>query len=573
MCEDINSYNLKIDFAENLDSLIIKDSKEVDSYSDDIITIKRLVAKTILGKNAQIANIYDVNLREGEYIPTKAVEKILWKKMQIISADSQLINKNTQKVIAKEDFIKEVMNSLKNNSRLFLSFGSKKITNQKTARLLVKGQNDSKFFSKGLLMLGNKFDLAHGDYINKKDLETILSNFYVTLPNKKEENKKANYDAKEKALSYLTSLKEKGTEKVSYGLNRISKMKKLGQGKLQKLKEKALDFITKKKEKYNERKQKYTIKKTRKSWKHKGKMLAAGLAGIATIGLLSGLNVKLPKKGQETVTDYFPYQVTTIKERKEEPVYESEEEMWKKALSKYEVGKETEIEKGVHFYESSDYAFGGANKYGIHETNNYNLKSFSILGNGQILKTNAKEETNLYNLANEIKKEYDINYQDLTYMVNCENVGWVSINEKDNLQNLKPEIISKEQSSFGKVYQSKSFTVGVTTFEIDGENVTLKTSDQYNRPLEKSTIVKASNNKEYEIVNIVKKMDQVQSVIDYEKGLEINWKIKNIQKRKALLLASLSLFGALSGARLLAKTQLTPSADFIAKRKVYTPEK
>lgn len=205
--------DLCIDLISNYTITIEEEEKNAnkrvfinDKYGKIIRT-----SNIFLGKN-----IYEHQLKNTEYLPLKEIKKEL-KKIFTFENGEEIYTRNTKEGITSEEAIQRIIQNLKNSGELLIGTQNKNIRNQNTAKLYIKGTNQTHFIKKGVLMLGNKgIELPCGEYISRDELEKALYDFIVLKPKRKPLLKRRK---KHKKKWHLWPMALAGTIIASMGIN------------------------------------------------------------------------------------------------------------------------------------------------------------------------------------------------------------------------------------------------------------------------------------------------------------------------------------------------------------------
>lgn len=205
----------EIDFClDVVPSPIITISEGKNANKKVFITTQYLeMAETsniMLGKNK-----YQTVLENTEYLSLKEVKKAI-KSLLTFENGEEIYTRDTKERIAPEEVTERIIQNLKSRGELLIGTKNKKIRNQNTAKIFVKGMNQTDFIKKGILMLGNKgIELPCGEYINRDALEESLYDFIILKPKRKPLLKRK----KSKKKWHLWPMALAGTMIASMGFN------------------------------------------------------------------------------------------------------------------------------------------------------------------------------------------------------------------------------------------------------------------------------------------------------------------------------------------------------------------
>lgn len=200
----------------------------------------------------------------------------------------------------------------------------------------------------------------------------------------------------------------------------------------------------------------------------------------------------------------------------------SDEEIMEKVLSSLNTGDSVTMEKGVTYHESSDAAYGGANKTGefgkgIRNAGDYKLEYLSIINknSGKIIKVEYNEGKNIGDLINQTLVKYNLKLSETDIQVHIGGPvsGWINLEDITNQQieeNTDTKVVVKD--SYKTVQNNFKDTVTITTKQ--GTKVNLKVTDQNGKIVKPGSKVIGSDGNEYRIqdIQVKQEADKTQTI-------------------------------------------------------------
>lgn len=444
--EGVSSINLS-------NSPLGPDREDRQIYVTDVHNQGMKTSTLMMGKNKQ-----NILLENGEYCNIdefiKATEENLSKKGE----NTKIVSKRTGKTISIEKFKAEVKEELKSAQTLVLGDGSRRIINQGTASISVKGKDATEAINKGIIMLGNKgLNLENGDYIYIGEIKAALDKYM--LRTEKIETKQNNPVIKptEKEIKRQEQLKQE--QKKTDLENQIKKAKR----------KKTTDRII------------------------------AAITGIAVAGLI-GIGIKDLKLNKIRNT----YELYKIQRQMSDEELNPKEQKYMEVLLEKNIGDRENIKAGVVYHESSDYKYGGANaqgEFGSSErpAGSYEANAISIIGpTGEIINKKYEQGINMYEFAKQTCDENNLTFNDIEIMIHYGDPvsGWVNALDLENAD--KDQVpVQRNEVYHVNVKNMVGQTVDFKT--IDGNRVTVPVKDEQGKAYTAGTSVTGTDGKTYKV--------------------------------------------------------------------------
>lgn len=535
-----------------------KDKDVFITDSAGIVTKKR-VSSLMLGKNVDKDGNIKIDLSDGSYISESEIREALEREVAKVEEPKIIISKRTGERLNKEqiDMLIEVS---KQAGRINLGDPSSKITNQDTMTWSVAGKGMDTLSKRGVMMLGNVgIKLPNGDYVSREELEKALTDYVIMTPPKvivppvippiiptggstsepnpttpvvtdEEDDKEIEPVGETKVPEEETTVKEvpndeeiekeepkEETPVVSGGPTTISEPKPTAV---------------------------YTEKPTKKVKKRK-KGLKILLVALAALSLLSGLRIK-DKTETVVITDLV--EKTAITQQIElDATYTDEAELQSlidqtiiDANNTLAVGSEVELKDGDRYYESSDYKYGGASRYGtigsgIRLEGGYTINKLSVIHEGKIIETSITNEDQLGDVMKGVADELGVSVSNLEGYVHIDGprCGWMSSEVFQDVEKLTEDVIEKYMvDSTYHVEEDELQSSAVSFTNKDGVDVTIQIRDENGNIIENGTKVPGSDGNEYIINNVEYK--EIEQAVTEEVSREeevtskhLTWSIKD----------------------------------------------
>ncbi len=250
----------------------------------------------------------------------------------------------------------------------------------------------------------------------------------------------------------------------------------------------------------------------------------------SAITLLSGTAYNKPSSfdvHNTTVVQSVNYEVSKFHT---EPIMETKESQELNALSKYVIGGKIELKEGTHLYASSDHNYGGSSKYGALKGDiTSSIDRIVLLKGGKIVLNEQMKGKNVLDCLD----AYD---NDCEVIFHVEQ-GWVDLNDIKQSFNIK-------------TIGSRMVMDGTIRGEVDPYNGKCDLEDE-KVDISNMSIgeVKTFNGTSYMLKEFdISEREEVHVTTCYTEG-HWDWNLKNISKKKALLLESLGLLSSVLWAR------------------------
>lgn len=151
----------------------------------------------------------NIKLDNGEFVSLEELEDAIRKAAFISGENKTIMYKPTSKTISVNEFVSGITSILKSKEEIILRGSSPNITNQQTAKVFIKGEDENKEYSKGVFMLGNNnIALLDGEYVSVDELQKAL-NDYAFVEEKKIEEEQLKEIKKIKNITILEKTKIK----------------------------------------------------------------------------------------------------------------------------------------------------------------------------------------------------------------------------------------------------------------------------------------------------------------------------------------------------------------------------
>ena len=522
-----------LDLAERSVNPEQPERKDKDVFITDsagIVTKKR-VSSLMLGKNVDKDGNIKIDLSDGSYISESEIKEALEREVAKVEEPKVIISKRTGERLNKEqiDMFIEVS---KQAGKINLGEPSSKITNQDTMTWSVAGKGMDTLSKRGVMMLGNVgIKLPNGDYVSREELEKALTDYVIMTPPKvivppvippiiqtggstSEPNPTTPVVTDEEIEKEVP---KEETPVVSGGPTTISEPKPTAV---------------------------YTEKPTKKVKKRK-KGLKILLVALAALSLLSGLRIK-DKTETVVITDLV--EKTAITQQIElDATYTDEAELQSlidqtiiDANNTLVVGSEVELKDGDRYYESSDYKYGGASRYGtigsgIRLEGGYTINKLSLIHEGKIIETSITNEDQLGDVMKSVADELGVSVSNLEGYVHIDGprCGWMSSEVFQDVEKLTEDVIEKYMvDSTYHVEEDELQSSAVSFTNKDGVDVTIQIKDENGNIIENGTKVPGSDGNEYIINNVEYK--EIEKAVTEEVSREeevtskhLTWSIKD----------------------------------------------
>lgn len=507
-----------------------KDKDVFITDSAGIVTKKR-VSSLMLGKNVDKDGNIKIDLSDGSYISESEIREALEREVAKVEEPKVIISKRTGERLNKEqiDMLIEVS---KQAGKINLGEPSSKITNQDTMTWSVAGKGMDTLSKRGVMMLGNVgIKLPNGDYVSREELEKALTDYVIMTPPKvivppvippiiptggstSEPNPTTSVVTDEEIEKEVP---KEETPVVSGGPITISEPKPTAV---------------------------YTEKTTKKV-KKRNKGLKILLIALAALSLLSGLRIK-DKTETVVITDLV--EKTAITQQIElDATYTDEAELQSlidqtiiDANNTLAVGSEVELKDGYRYYESSDYKYGGASRYGtigsgIRLEGGYTINKLSVIHEGKIIEASITNEDQLGDVMKSVADELGVSVSNLEGYVHIDGprCGWMSSEVFQDVEKLTKDVIEKYMvDSTYHVEEDELQSSAVSFTNKDGVDVTIKVKDENGNIIENGTKVPGSDGNEYIINNVECK--EIEKAVTEEVSREeevtskhLTWSIKD----------------------------------------------
>lgn len=288
------------------------------------------------------------------------------------------------------------------------------------------------------------------------------------------------------------------------------------------------------------RKEKHLFSKVKKTVKKKWHFWPLAVAGSLIAAM--GLNITLPKIKKEEKNIKIVYEDYEIKSFKETPIYETREEALNRVLDQYAVGQTISVKAGTPYYSSSDYKFGGEKKSGIigsdiRPEGEYKIEGFSIIKDGEILKTENKNNQSIVDAIQEEKLE-DL---DISIHLTSPETGWSNLENLMENEDLTPKKIDTEiveDQIFHQTLKDSEDTIVLNTKkgQVKLNNIDVPNLNQTDG------MIKGSDNQFYQ-VNLLRSYEENATITNLTaEHLSINWEP---QTKKSFLIGALGLLSTL----------------------------
>ena len=128
-----------------------------------------------------------IKLDNGEYVNLYELEDALKKALFINGENKVVVCKPTGKVIDTKEFVESIIDIVSEKEIIALSGVSSKVKNTEAAEYSIKGEDDDRYYDKGIFMLGkNSGQLTYGEYVSVDELEQALKDYVFMNPGEKE---------------------------------------------------------------------------------------------------------------------------------------------------------------------------------------------------------------------------------------------------------------------------------------------------------------------------------------------------------------------------------------------------
>jgi len=275
---------------------------------------------------------------------------------------------------------------------------------------------------------------------------------------------------------------------------------------------------------------------------------------ITSVGLLfTGFGKKTSVKQTTDIEKQNNLQYELISEKNID-IYETEEQLLKRTLSKYETGNKVFIPYGTNYYRSSDYKYypPGRRKGTVGITYNrpegeYNLDYFSIIskGDGRILYVERNPGKDLYSVVNETIKNHNKTIDEIEAIIHIggPRSGWVDISDLLLYEKVEPQITENKivlDEEFTYTGSIENFTGDTITINNGEKNIEIKIKDENGMFIKEGITIIGNDGEKYQFKNFDVKEKEI---INNEKiiNTDIKWKIENINDKEQLMLVAVGI--------------------------------